>query len=96
MRPYADLACVYCGHRGTTVKNSRAAKDYIRRRRKCLNCGKRFTTRELPEDLAVFRLEIARRLELIASALDQLRDDLELTSDSTIQPKSAPYLASHA
>lgn len=93
---YADLPCTFCGHRGSTVKNSRGAKDYIRRRRKCLKCGKRFTTRELPEEQAMLRLEVARRLEVIESAILQLRDDLDLTTDSTPRQKSLPHLASHA
>lgn len=96
MKPYADLACTHCGHRGSTVKNSRGAKDYIRRRRKCLKCGKRFTTRELPEDQAMLRLEVARRLQIIEAAILQLRDDLDLTTAGIPNQKSAPHLASHS
>ncbi len=42
------MKCPYCGHLGDKVVDSREAKegDAIRRRRECLECGKRFTSRE--------------------------------------------------
>lgn len=41
------MKCMYCGETESKVIDSRATEDgAIRRRRECLNCGKRFTTYE--------------------------------------------------
>ncbi len=42
------MKCLYCGCIESKVVDSRSAEDgtIIRRRRECLNCGKRFTTYE--------------------------------------------------
>ena len=40
------MKCPYCAHPETKVTDSREADDGIRRRRECLNCGRRFTTYE--------------------------------------------------
>jgi len=42
------MKCPYCGHMGDKVVDSRESKegDVIRRRRECLECGRRFTTAE--------------------------------------------------
>jgi transcriptional repressor NrdR len=47
------MKCPYCGHLGDKVVDSRESKegDVIRRRRQCLTCGKRFTSRERLEDI---------------------------------------------
>ena len=47
------MKCPYCGHLGDKVVDSRESKegDVIRRRRQCLNCAKRFTSRERIEDI---------------------------------------------
>ena len=47
------MKCPYCGNLGDKVVDSRESKegDVIRRRRQCLNCGKRFTSRERIEDI---------------------------------------------
>jgi transcriptional repressor NrdR len=47
------MKCPYCGHLGDKVVDSRESKegDVIRRRRQCLICGKRFTSRERLEDI---------------------------------------------
>lgn len=47
------MKCPYCGTMGDKVVDSRESKegDVIRRRRQCLNCGKRFTSRERIEDI---------------------------------------------
>jgi transcriptional repressor NrdR len=47
------MKCPYCGHLGDKVVDSRESKegDFIRRRRQCLSCGKRFTSRERLEDI---------------------------------------------
>ena len=47
------MKCPYCGRLGDKVVDSRESKegDVIRRRRQCLNCSKRFTSRERIEDI---------------------------------------------
>jgi len=47
------MKCPYCGALGDKVVDSRESKegDVIRRRRQCLTCGKRFTSRERIEDI---------------------------------------------
>ena len=42
------MKCPYCGHLGDKVVDSRESKEgeAIRRRRECLDCGKRFTSYE--------------------------------------------------
>ena len=47
------MKCPYCGHLGDKVVDSRESKegDVIRRRRQCLKCTKRFTSRERIEDI---------------------------------------------
>lgn len=45
------MKCPFCGHAETQVVETRLAEDasFIRRRRKCPHCEKRFTTYERPE-----------------------------------------------
>lgn len=45
------MKCIYCGCEESKVVDSRASEDSnsIRRRRECLECGKRFTTYETIE-----------------------------------------------
>ena len=47
------MKCPYCGNLGDKVVDSRESKegDVIRRRRQCLSCAKRFTSRERIEDI---------------------------------------------
>jgi len=47
------MKCPYCGALGDKVVDSRESKegDVIRRRRQCLTCSKRFTSRERIEDI---------------------------------------------
>lgn len=40
------MKCPYCGNNKSEVVDSRPQVDVIRRRRLCLNCGKRWTTHE--------------------------------------------------
>ena len=46
------MKCPFCGHHEDKVVDSRASSDgaSIRRRRECLDCGKRFTTYEHVEE----------------------------------------------
>ena len=44
------MKCVFCGNKETKVTDSRESiPRIIRRRRECLSCKKRFTTRERSE-----------------------------------------------
>ncbi|MCD8307192.1 MAG: transcriptional regulator NrdR [Clostridia bacterium] len=49
------MKCWFCGCEDSKVIDSRSSEDgnSIRRRRECLNCGKRFTTYETIEDTPV-------------------------------------------
>lgn len=49
------MKCVYCNHTESKVTDSRPTEDgsAIRRRRECVNCGKRFTTYEKVEQPTV-------------------------------------------
>ena len=59
------VRCVFCGHIESKVIDSRSADDgsSIRRRRECLECGKRFTTYEKVENipLVVVKKDKARQ-----------------------------------
>ena len=45
------MKCPFCGHADTQVVETRVAEDgdFIRRRRQCADCEKRFTTYERPD-----------------------------------------------
>ncbi len=49
------MKCIYCGYEDSKVIDSRATDESnsIRRRRECLNCGKRFTTYETVEEIPI-------------------------------------------
>ncbi len=49
------MKCMYCGCLESKVVDSRSTDDgtIIRRRRECLNCGKRFTTYETVENTPI-------------------------------------------
>ena len=51
------MKCPYCLHEDTKVVDKRDGESYIRRRRECLKCEKRFTTHERVErvDLIVVK-----------------------------------------
>lgn len=50
------MRCMYCGCMDSKVIDSRSGEDgtIIRRRRECINCGKRFTTYETVENMPIF------------------------------------------
>jgi transcriptional repressor NrdR len=44
------MRCPYCGHEETQVAETRDSDEgFVRRRRRCLKCDRRFTTYERPE-----------------------------------------------
>ena len=49
------MRCLYCGNLESNVVDSRSTDDgtAIRRRRECLNCGRRFTTYEKIESVPI-------------------------------------------
>lgn len=49
------MKCIYCGCEDSKVLDSRSTEETnaIRRRRECLNCGKRYTTYETVETVPI-------------------------------------------
>ena len=59
------MKCPYCHHDEIKVTDSRSTDDNnIRRRRECMNCGKRFTTYEVIEDLPIMVVKRDQKKEL--------------------------------
>ena len=75
------MKCPFCSHSDTQVMETRVAEDgdFIRRRRQCSSCEKRFTTYERPDDSfpAIFKKDGRRieyeRVKLLASMKLALR-----------------------
>ncbi len=63
------MKCHYCNSEETRVLESRAVEDgyAIRRRRECMDCGKRFTTYEKVESLPVMIVKKSGKRELFDS-----------------------------
>jgi transcriptional repressor NrdR len=57
------MNCPYCSHNETKVIDSRDANEGIRRRRKCLGCGARFTTYERLQPAGLFIIKKDERRE---------------------------------
>lgn len=59
------MKCPYCGNNQTEVVETRDNEDLgsIRRRRSCLNCGKRFTTYERVENVNLYVIKKDGRRE---------------------------------
>lgn len=70
------MKCIFCGCEESKVVDSRDLKDSaIRRRRQCLNCGKRYTTYEMIESnpMIVTNVDNERepfRLEKLVESLE--------------------------
>jgi len=71
------MKCPYCGHLGDKVVDTRESKegDAIRRRRECLECGRRFTSYERIDEIPYMvvkkdgRRERFERQKLVAGLL---------------------------
>src|SRR5206468_11445165 len=71
------MKCPYCGHLGDKVVDSRESREgeVIRRRRECLECGKRFTSYERIDEIPYMvvkkdgRRERFERQKLVAGLL---------------------------
>ncbi|HEC69061.1 MAG TPA: transcriptional repressor NrdR [Candidatus Omnitrophica bacterium] len=59
------MKCPFCGHKEDKVIDSRSTQDdsSIRRRRECLQCGKRFTTYEYIEKIPLMVIKKDSRRE---------------------------------
>ena len=59
------MECIYCKEKEQNiVADSRRYKNMVMRRRKCLKCGKRFTTLEVTEkDLMAISKDLIFRIE---------------------------------
>ena len=63
------MRCPYCQHTDTKVTDSRTTDEgnSIRRRRECINCGRRFTTYEIIEEVPLMVLKfMINMLRLLA------------------------------
>lgn len=71
------MKCPYCGHLGDKVVDSRESKEgeVVRRRRECLECGRRFTSYERIDEIPYMvvkkdgRRERFERQKLVAGLL---------------------------
>ncbi|MEY3944699.1 MAG: Transcriptional repressor NrdR [Pseudomonadota bacterium] len=72
------MKCPFCGHLETQVVETRLAEDggFIRRRRQCTACDKRFTTYEKPE--VTFPAIVKKDGRRIEYQRDKLRASLNL------------------
>jgi transcriptional repressor NrdR len=60
------MKCPYCGETDNKVMDSRLSKDgtVIRRRRECIDCGRRFTTYEHIEEIPIMIIKKDGRREV--------------------------------
>ncbi|MDR0330459.1 MAG: transcriptional regulator NrdR [Chitinispirillales bacterium] len=59
------MRCPYCSHEEDKVVDSRTSKEgrAVRRRRECLDCGRRFTTYEYIENISLTIIKSDQRRE---------------------------------
>ena len=64
------MKCLYCGHEESKVLDSRSTEETnaIRRRRECLECGRRFTTYETIEITPIFVVKTTGEREAFNSS----------------------------
>ncbi|MFH1857405.1 MAG: transcriptional regulator NrdR [Candidatus Omnitrophota bacterium] len=88
------MKCPFCGHREDRVVDSRESEenDYIRRRRECLKCTRRFTTYERIENISLMVVKKDGRRELF----DRKKILLGLTKACEKRPVSMEQLAAVA
>lgn len=74
----STVACPKCGHNKASTLDSRPGQgDTHRRRKQCVQCGERFITVELREDLVLTPLQINTLAREQRAILDQLRASYE-------------------
>lgn len=71
------MNCPHCGHDKSAVRDSREMDGYLRRRRTCQQCARRFTTYEVvgerPDRTArLWRGQVSKRDQEIAQLREQL------------------------
>ena len=74
------MKCPFCNHMDTQVVETRMGEEgaFIRRRRQCLSCAKRFTTYEFSHDKLQASFVLALRKRPVASAeVDAAIDHVE-------------------
>ena len=90
------MRCPYCNHEEDRVVDSRSCREgmAIRRRRECLECGRRFTTRERMEEILpkivkrdkrreeYDRLKIEHSLQKACAKRPVSEDELQLLVDN--------------
>ena len=86
------MRCPFCGHPDSKVLDSRANPNArsIRRRRECLSCSKRFTTREYIEETPLYVIKSDGRREQFDRA--KIRRGIELACNK--RPISADAIES--
>ncbi len=72
------MKCPFCGESEDKVIDSRSSKDgnEIRRRRECLECGRRFTTYERIEEIPIMIIKKDGRREVFSH--DKVRKGLQM------------------
>jgi transcriptional repressor NrdR len=75
------MKCPFCSHPDTQVVETREAEDggFIRRRRQCGGCDKRFTTYERAKLLGSFKIALRKRpvsTEQIDAAIERIEERL--------------------
>ena len=64
------MKCVACGYTTMVTTTYQNVNNTTKRRRYCLKCMFRFTTREIPEEKDQKRVEAWRKKKVIATAGD--------------------------
>ena len=73
------MKCESCKNEQTEVIDSRPSGETIRRRRRCVGCGHRFTTREVS---AKFVEEVVRENKLLRKGVLALQEAIEADGDA--------------
>ena len=75
------MRCPFCGYQEDKVVDSRTAQDgrAVRRRRECLDCGRRYTTYEYVENLSLSVVKRNQARELYDRS--KLRKGIELATN---------------
>ena len=84
------MHCPFCNHAETEVVETRTSENgaVVRRRRKCLNCKKRFTTYERVEELPILVIKKDGRRERFSR--NKLREGIVKATEKTTV--SAPQI----
>ena len=107
------MRCPYCSHKEDKVVDSRSTSDgsAVRRRRECLQCGRRFTTYEYVEEMSLMvikkdgRRESFDRKKLLAGIVKacekrpisiEKMEEIVSSIEHAIQRKSSREISSQA